>query len=199
MPRRTFPIIGGLVYHVTNRTHAGRTLFASPDAYRAFVGLIAEARVIRPVRLIAFCIMPNHWHLVIWADTDDDVRHFVAWLSMLHAKQLNLSSGTSGPVYPKRYVAVPVEGGTNLYRLIRYVERNPCAAGLVSKASDWPWSSAAAKCRIRLADWPVPRPPDWRDYVEIEIESAELMEIRHRLKEEPLRRLHRRKNDGIDW
>jgi hypothetical protein len=118
---------------------------------------------------------------------------------MAHAKRFNRSKGTSGPVYPKRYEAVPVECGTNLYRLIRYVERNPCAAGLASTAASWPWSSAAPTSRIRLAEWPVPRPSDWQDYVEIEIESVELTEIRRRLKEEPLRRLHRRKNDGADW
>ena len=199
MPSRTVPIVAGLVYHVTNRAGVGRTLFASRAEYRAFIELMAEAQAIRPVRLLAFCVMPNHWHLVIWADTDDDVERFVAWLSMTHAKRFNLSRATCGPVYPKRYEAVPVECGTNLYRLIRYVERNPCAAGLASRASAWPWSSAAPNSRIRLADWPVPRPSDWQDCVEIEIESVELMEIRRRLKEEPLRRLRRRKNDGTDW
>ena len=118
---------------------------------------------------------------------------------MTHAKRFNLSRGTCGPVYPKRFEAVPVECGTNLYRLIRYVERNPCAAGLTFRASAWPWSSAAPNSRIRLAAWPVPQPSDWQAYVEIEIESVELMEIRRRLKEEPLRRLRRRKNDGTDW
>lgn len=199
MPSRTVPIVAGLVYHATNRADARRTLFASRAAYRAFIELMAEAQAIRPVRLLAFCVMPNHWHLVIWADADDDVERFVAWLSMTHAKRFNRSSETSGPVYPKRYEAVPVECGTNLYRLIRYVERNPCAAGLASRAAAWPWSSAAPNCRIRLAEWPVPRPSDWEEYVEIDIESVELDDIRRRLKEEPLRRLRRRKIDGIDW
>jgi putative transposase len=137
--------------------------------------------------------------LVIWADADDDVERFVAWLSLTHAKRFNRFRDTSGPVYPKRSEAIPVECGTTLYRLIRYVERNPCSAGLASKAAAWPWSSAAANSRIRVAEWPVPRPSDWKDYVEVEIESVELEEIRRRLKEGPLRRLRRRKNDGIDW
>jgi putative transposase len=199
VPIRTVPIVAGLVYHVTNRACAGRTLFDSRAAYRAFIELLAETQAIRPTRLLAFCVMPNHWHLVIWADSDDAVERFVAWLSLTHAKRFNRFMNTSGPVYPKRYEAVPVECGANLYRLIRYVERNPCAAGLASRAAAWPWSSAAPTSRIRLAEWPVPRPSDWEDYVEMEIESAELQEIRRRLKEEPLRRLRRRKNDSTDW
>jgi putative transposase len=199
VPSRTVPILAGLVYHVTNRTGPGRTLFDSRAAYRAFIELMAEALAFRPVRLLAFCIMPNHWHFVIWADTDDDVRRFVAWLSLTHATRFNRFMNTSGPVYPKRYEAIPVESGTNLYRLIRYVERNPCAAGLASRAAAWPWSSAAPRSRIPVAEWPVPRPSDWEEYVEIEIESDELKEIRRRLKEEPLRRLRRRKNDSADW
>jgi putative transposase len=199
VPIRTIPIVGGLVYHVTNRAGAGRTLFDSVDAYRAFIGLMAEALAVRPTRVLAFCVMPNHWHLVIWPEADEDVERFVGWLSLTHAKRFNRWRGTSGPVYPERYEAIPVEGGTSLYRVIRYVERNPCAAGLASMAASWPWSSAAPVSRISLADWPVPRPSDWKDYVEISIESTELEEIRRCLKEEPLRRLHRRKNDSPDW
>jgi len=199
VPRRTVPVVAGLVYHVTNRTGPGRTLFDSRSAYQAFIELMAEALAIRPVRLLAFCIMPTHWHLVIWPETDDDVERFVAWLSLTHARRFNRYRNTSGPVYPQRFEAIPIESGTALYRAIRYVERNPCAAGLASRASAWPWSSAAQHSRIRLAEWPVPRPADWEDYVEIEIESPELTEIRRCLKEEPLRRLRLRKSDSTDW
>lgn len=199
VPSRPVRIVGGFVYHVTNRCAAGVTLFDSRAAYRAFVNLIAEAYAVRPTRLLAYCVMPNHWHLVLWPETDDAVERFVGWLSMTHVKRLHRWRGTRGPVYPKRYEAIPVESGRSLYRVIRYVERNPCAAGLVSTPRAWHWSSASPGSRIQLAEWPAPRPADWEDYVGTAIESAELEDIRRQLKREPLRRLRRRRSDGFDW
>ena len=199
VPSRPVRIVGGFVYHVTNRCAAGVTLFDSRAAYRAFVNLIAEAYAVRPTRLLAYCVMPNHWHLVLWPETDDAVERFVGWLSLTHVKRLHRWRGTRGPVYPKRYEAIPVESGRSLYRVIRYVERNPCAAGLVSTPRAWHWSSASPGSRIQLAEWPAPRPADWEDYVGTAIESAELQDIRRQLKREPLRRLRRRRSDGFDW
>ena len=175
------------------------TLFDSRSAYGAFVNLIAEAQAVRPTRLLAYCVMPNHWHLVLWPETDDAVERFVGWLSLTQVKRFHRWRGTRGPVYPERYEAVPVESGKSLFRVIRYVERNPCAAGLTPTPGGWQWSSAASGSRIRLSEWPAPRPPDWRDYVETAIETAELEDIRRHLKGEPLRRLRRRKADGFDW
>ena len=199
VPSRPVRIVGGFVYHVTNRCAAGVTLFDSRAAYRAFVNLIAEAYAVRPTRLLAYCVMPNHWHLVLWPETDDAVERFVGWLSMTHVKRLHRWRGTRGPVYPERYEAIPVESGRSLYRVIRYVERNPCAAGLVSTPRAWHWSSASPGSRVQLAEWPAPRPADWEDYVGTAIESAELADIRRQLKREPLRRLRRRRSDGFDW
>jgi len=136
---------------------------------------------------------------VLWPETDDAVERFVGWLSMTHVKRLHRWRGTRGPVYPERYEAIPVESGRSLYRVIRYVERNPCAAGLVSTPRAWHWSSASPGSRIQLAEWPAPRPADWEDYVGTAIESAELEDIRRQLKREPLRRLRRRRSDGFDW
>ena len=198
MPSRPVRIVADFVYHVTNRSAAGVTLFDSRDAYRAFVDLIAETQVARPTRLLAYCVMPNHWHLVLWPETDDAVERFVGWLSLTHAKRFHRWHGTRGQVYPERYEAVAVQADANLYRVVRYVERNPCAARLVRKPGAWRWSSASPGSPIRLSDWPAPRPPDWKDYVETAIETAELQRIRSQLKREPLRRL-RRRIDEFDW
>ena len=190
MPSRYNPIVGGVVYHVTNRARDGLTLFDSPRAYGAFEDLIAETQVIRPIRVLALCVMPNHWHFVLWPELDDEVEAFIGNLSLTHAKRLHRWRGStgSGPIYAARYRASPVEGEGNLYRVIRYVERNPCAAGLTVAPADLRWSSASPRCPIRLAAWPVPRPPDWAAYVGQAIESDELKRIRECLKAEPLRR-----------
>jgi putative transposase len=169
------------------------TLFESRIAYSRFVELIAETQAVRPMRLLAYCLMPNHLHLVLWPEADDAVERFVGRLLLIHAKRFNTFQGTSGPVYPKRYEAVSVQAGRNLYRVIRYVERNPCAARLAPTPGDWPWSSAAPKSPIRLSEWPVPRPADWNDFVGTAIESEELEQLRRHLKREPLRRLRHSK------
>jgi REP element-mobilizing transposase RayT len=79
---RIVPCLAGVVYHVTNRAHDGVTLFETPAAYVAFVELIEDTRLLRPIRILAYCVMPNHWHLLLWPETDDAVQRFVGMLSM---------------------------------------------------------------------------------------------------------------------
>jgi putative transposase len=202
MPSRVIPILANVVYHVTNRARVGLTLFDSPRAYGAFVDLIAEVHVAQPVRILAFNVMPNHWHFVLWPETDDGVEDFIGPLSLTHAKRFHRIRGTtgSGPIYPKRFEARPIESDQGLHRAIRYVERNPCAAGFVPTPAAWPWSSASPDSRIRLAEWPIPRPANWGDYVAQMIEPAELLQIRRALKGEPPQRRRRlRRTDGFEW
>src|SRR5689334_14461729 len=124
MPRRDLPLVGGVVHHVTNRARDGVTLFDTPGAYAAFIDLIAEVLSTRPIRVLAFCLMPNHWHFVLWPETDTQVEAFVGLLALTHAKRLQRRFG-AGPLYPRRYRASPVESDRGLYRVVRYVERNP--------------------------------------------------------------------------
>ena len=66
MPRHARYAPGGLVYHVLNRTVARQALFQKEGDYRAFLRVLAEAWAKHPVRVLAYCLMPNHWHLVLW-------------------------------------------------------------------------------------------------------------------------------------
>jgi putative transposase len=198
MPSRCIPLLAGVVYHVTNRAREGLVLFDSPTAYLAFIDLIAETLARQPVRILAFCVMANHWHFVLWPETDVAISAFVGRLTMTHAMRFHRWHGTSGPLYPKRFEARPVQTGASLFRVIRYVERNPCAAGLVSAPAAYPWSSAAAGgSLVSLSEWPTPRPRDWKRLVAQPIESAELMRLRAELKRGPQRRL--RNPAGFEW
>ena len=200
MPKRIIPVVAGVVYHVVNRARDGVTLFESARAYADFVDLVEETLILHPIRILAFCLMPNHWHFVLWPETAPAVRHFIGRLSQAHAIRFHLAKRTrgSGPIYVKRFEARPVETELGVHRVVRYVERNPCAAGLTPTPAAWPWSSAAEPSPIRLADWPVPRPADWKSFVARQIESAELLRIRAALKVGPQRR-RRRWTDGFEY
>jgi putative transposase len=194
---RIVPCVAGVVYHVTNRAREGVTLFETPAAYVAFVELIEDTRLLRPIRVLAYSVMPNHWHLLLWPETDDAVQLFVGLLSMTHAKRFQSWRGTvgSGPVYPRRYWATAVQSDTSLYRSARYVERNPVRAGYVRRAEMWPSSSASAGSPVRLSAWPMPRPANWLDYVNDDPGAEELEAIRTHFRGRRLRPTRRRPKD----
>ena len=165
MPRRRRTAPGRIVYHVCNRGSRKGELFRCSDDYAEFTRLTDEARCIRPMRIIAYCLMPNHWHFLLWPEKDDHLSKFMHWLTTTHATRWRRQSRTTGEgaVYQSRYTAVPVHHPFELVRAWWYVERNPVEAGLVSRAEDWPWSSAAQPSE-RSADLsmdtpPLPRPP----------------------------------------
>jgi REP-associated tyrosine transposase len=84
MPRTARATPGGLVYHVLNRAVARLPLFQKDADYEAFERVLAEARERHPMRLLAYSLMPNHWHLVLWPEKDGQVSAFVRWLTHTH-------------------------------------------------------------------------------------------------------------------
>ena len=116
-----------------------------------------------PVRLLAYCLMPNHWHLVVWPDSDLAVSAYVHWLSGEHARHYNDEHELVGHVYQGRFRSVLVHDPRQFIALLRYVESNALRGGLVERAEDWRWSSLVPSRHIELADPPCPRPPRWLD------------------------------------
>jgi putative transposase len=167
MARRHRITYGGVVYHVCNRGSRKGALFNSPDEYTAFVRLLADGRVRHPIRIIAYCLMPNHWHLLLWPKEDGDLSLYVGWVTNRHAQRFRRGTDTigQGAVYQSRFQAVGVKDPIHLLDVWRYVERNPVKAGLVERAEEWHWSSAASQRLGRrdlvLDDGPVSRPPEW--------------------------------------
>ena len=175
MPHRQRVATAGVVFHVLNRGVRRLQLFDRPADYRAFLKVLGEAQERVPLRCLAYCLMPNHFHLVLWPKTDTELSAFMAWLTTTHSKRWHARRGTAGTghVYQGRYRAFPVSTDTHFLRLCRYVERNALRAGLVARAEDWPWCSLADRARgrspISLADWPVERPSDWADLVQLDV------------------------------
>ena len=158
-------------------------LFEQPPDYRCFLRLVRRAQSRTPMRCLAYCVMPNHFHLVLWPAAEGDLSQFMFWLTTMHARTWQRFHGTEGlgHVYQGRFKALPVAEDGHLLRLCRYVEQNPLRSGLVSRAEDWQWSSLSqwrdGGVGVRLTPWPVVRPDDWLRLVN-EVSPDETASIR---------------------
>lgn len=182
MPRALRSMPADLAYHVLNRTSGQVPIFADPEAARRFVIALTQALERVPTgRLLAWCLMPNHWHLVFHPCADDVVQPLVQWLSLTHARRHRKASGSvgHGHLYQGRYKSFPIATDGHLLTVLRYVERNPVRTGMVGRAGDWPWSSATrcvpAGCKWwpKPAAWPVACPVGWADFVDRPQTAAE--------------------------
>src|SRR5262249_5511937 len=159
-------------YHALNRAVARLPLFQKDGDYRAFERVLAEALVEHPIRLLAYCVMPNHWHMLLWPRRDGDLTAFLRWLTHTHTMRWHAHHHPSGAahLYHGRFKASPVAADDHLYTVARYIERNALRANLVRGAENWRWSSLWRQYRAEpagelLSAWPVPRPEDWLDRV----------------------------------
>jgi putative transposase len=184
MPRRSRVSTGQIVFHVLNRAIQGVTLFEHPADYEAFFVILGEALRRFPIRLLAYCVMPNHWHLVVWPRDDSSLSPFMKWLTAAHARRWRDARGTRGrgAVYQGRFKAIAVQHDAHFLRLCRYVERNAVRARLVARAGGWRWSSASPAAfrdnRPVLAQWPVNRPDNWVDLLDTPEPTGLLRQIR---------------------
>src|SRR5208337_3088457 len=96
-------------------------------------------------RLLAYCVMPNHWHLIVWPRQDGELSRFVGWLTLTHTQRWHAQRHTrgSGHVYQGRFKSFPVQGDEHFLTACRYVERNALRANLVERAEAWRWCSLA--------------------------------------------------------
>ena len=130
-----------------NRSAKQLTLFDSRAEYDVFLDVLAEAETVCPIRLLEYCVMPNHWHLLVWPERDDQVTRFMRWITGVHAQRWRRARGQTGKgaVYQGRYRWVAVPGGQHYDIARRYIQQNPVRARLVDCPSDWPWSSASSE------------------------------------------------------
>src|SRR5262245_49854312 len=143
MPRRLRFADGGFVYHALNRAAGRATLFEKPGDFAAFEETLRQAKERLPVRLLAYCVMPNHWHLVVWPQRDGDLSQYLRWVTVTHTQRWHAHHHTAGtgPLYQGRFKSFPVQQDEHLLSVCRYVERNPLRAKLAKRAENWRWSS----------------------------------------------------------
>ncbi len=177
---------GGLIYHVLNRANARMTIFEKADDYEASERILQEAVDLAQMRLLAYCVMPNHWHLVVWPAEDGQLSQFTGWLTLTHTQRRHAHrhSAGSGHVYQGRFKSFPIQDDDHFYVVCRYVERNALRAKFVKRAEDWRWcslyrwKSGTTRDKALLAAWPLTRRPGWVDHVNAPQTEAELSALR---------------------
>jgi len=167
---------------VLNRGNGRAEVFLKNEDFAAFLDLMEEASERLPMRVLAWRLMPNHFHLVLWPYGDGDLSRWMQWLLTSHVRRHHRHDHGSGHVWQGRFKAFPIEEDEHLWTALRYVERKALRANLAGRAEGWPWSSAAALMRGKRAGLlhpgPVPRGNDWLDWVNQPQSEAELAALR---------------------
>lgn len=176
--------VGGYTYHILNRANARLPIFFQEEDYVLFEEILREGVKKYDMRLVAYCLMPNHFHLVLYPKNDGDIQQFMQWVTLTHTQRWHISQNTTGTghLYQGRYKSFLVETDSHLLSVIRYVERNPLRAKLVKKAENWRFSSLfwkhTQKTQDFLSEWPICEPAEYLTFVNTSITGSELEEIR---------------------
>jgi putative transposase len=170
MPRTARASQGGYTYHVLNRENARAEVLHKDGDYQAFLETMAEASLRIPMRILSYCLMPNHFHLGLWPAEDGALSRWMHWLMTTHVRRYQRHYRSSGHIWQGRFKAFPVQDDNHLLVVLRYIERNPLRAKLVGRAEDWPWSSLKwladhEAAPVRLDPGAVPRGPAWLERV----------------------------------
>ena len=129
-------------YHVMNRGRRGEAVFHGPEDYHCFIDLLKEASGMWEIKIAAYCLMDNHYHLLVQtpeANLSRCMRH----INGLYTQSYNRRHKSDGSLFRGRYKSVLVDADGYLLELVKYIHRNPLRAGIVNKLEDYVWSSHA--------------------------------------------------------
>ncbi len=143
MARLARVVAPGIPHHVTQRGNRRQQVFFSDDDYVAYRTLLAEGCRAAGVAVWAYCLMPNHVHLILTPSDEDGLRAALGEAHRRYTRHVNLREGWRGYLWQGRFASFPMD---ETYALVcaRYVELNPVRARLARRARDWRWSSARA-------------------------------------------------------
>ncbi|MHA1536282.1 MAG: transposase [Alphaproteobacteria bacterium] len=169
MTRLARVVVPGLPHHVTQRGNRGLDTFLREGDYEAYRGLLAERAAEAGVEIWAYCLMPNHVHLILVPPGPDGLRAALGETHRRYTKYINQREGWQGHLWQERFHSYPMDEA-HLLAAARYIERNPVAAGLAKAPADWRWSSASAHLSakddalVTVAPM-LERVPDWRQFL----------------------------------
>ena len=141
MARLARIVVPDVAHHVTQRGNRAQPVFFSDDDYTAYRGLVTAACAANDVRCLAWCLMPNHVHLILVPSDADGLRAALAEAHRRYSRAVNAAHGWTGYLWQGRFASYPMDDA-HLLTAIRYVELNPVRAKLAERAEGWRWSSA---------------------------------------------------------
>jgi putative transposase len=183
MARRPRSSAGGVVFHVLNRGNCRLNIFGKAGDFLAFLKILEEGRKRTRMRILGYCLMGNHWHLVVWPRRAKDLSTFMQWITSTHVRRWreHRRNVGEGHLYQGRFKSFPVQSDPSLLNVLRYVEANPLRAKLVERAEAWRWSSLTnyeGDAPVTLTPWPIDRPEDWVERVNTPAETSETDKLR---------------------
>ena len=188
MPRAKRIDLGGYVYHVLNRANGRLRIFRKKDDFLSFEKLLAQGIKNYQMRICGYCIMGNHWHLLLWPHNNGDLSEFMRWVTLTHVQRYHSSHGTVGigHLYQGRYKSFPVQDDGHYLTVLRYIEANPLKAGVVEKTQNWQWSSFAARLSeesaVKVSQGPVELPSNWARLVNRKIDKKKEKQLQNSIK-----------------
>lgn len=186
MPRTARASVGDVCYHVLNRGNGRARVFHKPEDYARFAELLGQACERVTMRVVGWCVMPNHFHIVLWPHGDGDLGRWMQWLMTAHVRRYHRHYGSSGHVWQGRFKAFPIQEDGHYLTVLRYVEGNALRARIVQRAEDWRWSSLYAREHGEgagvLSAGPLQRPGNWLTLVNQQMENAQLDSLANSLK-----------------
>ena len=141
MPRRLTTFISNHYYHIYNRGVNRRKIFFSDGNYKYLKGLLRRNVPKYEVNIVAYCLMPNHYHLLVMPRKDHNISKFVQSVFGSYTQSINKQRKRHGHLFQGRFRSVLINKESILLHLARYIHLNPVDAGLVSKPSDWEYSN----------------------------------------------------------
>ena len=159
MPRPLRVCPAGSIFHVLNRANSRNQIFNQSFDYQKFIKIVNEALSKYPTKVLAFCLMPNHWHFLMQPTADDELSKIMAWIGNTHTRRYRVVNQTFGvgPLYQGRFKSFPIKSDEHLDIVKQYIECNPVRARLVRRPEEWAWSSAGQDFHD------IPRIPIWRE------------------------------------
>jgi putative transposase len=177
MPRIPRGQAAGYVYHIINRGNGRSEIFHKSQDYQAFLDLLSAAKKRESVKVLAFCLMPNHFHLVLEPEHTTALSKFMQWLLTSHVRRYHRHYRSSGHIWQGRFKSFPIQQDEHLLTVLRYVLQNPVRAGLARSACNWTWSSITQKA---INDpLPLEVPPDWLEGIEKPLRDSEIEALRN--------------------
>lgn len=185
MPRTARIVIPGQPHHVTQRGNRRQTTFFCDDDYRAYLATMAERCRTFGVEVWAYCLMPNHVHLVVVPSTHQALRLAIGGAHERYSRMINHRMGWQGSLWQGRFFSNPLDE-RHAAAAVRYAEQNPVRAGLVSTVEAYPWSSARAHLSAKDDRLVRVKPmldqfPDWATFVATPIDTLIAAKLRGQL------------------